>query len=247
MKSVQIFRTAFAALALACTLMPAHAQFGGGGGAPFVPTYRASVFINLSSATTNALSAPYGQLEVPMGQSYSGEPVPAGASPRPTGLQWERSSLSGPISVVDRDDNSPLFDDGPGFSMVTADGDRLQFANLSFNLATGSVNGSILINGQGVLTDLIWSGSGQPLPGYLNRAGVPLVFTAEARGVVSSFVSGISTDAVRDQYQLALLDGALGNIWAAQTVSSPIPEPGSMALMGLGLLGLGMVRARRHG
>lgn len=236
MKHQITWRAACGAAILSAFFLPAQAQYF-----PYVPTppdYSATIFIDLSNAASNALTQPNGRLEMPMGQGY-GQEVATGLYQ----LQWTQVPQRTPVALVDR----VSFSTQPiGFTMAAANGDKLTFDKLSFNLATGSVNGDIYTNNQLVLSGNIWSGTGSPIPLYPATAGTPLLFSTAAQSAVASFVANIGPDSIRAQYKAALLDNPIGSIHGARSVIQAIPEPSSVVLMALGLGGVFAARRPRR-
>lgn len=249
MNYTHMIRAALAATAISCTFAPlAHAQsygYGGyyGGGTPFVPTYSSTIHFDLSAASSDALIQPNGAISMSPGGGYSGQRVLGTNEIRPEGLQWYKSSQYGPLTVVSDTDYSVLAL-GNGFSMTTVAGDSITFGNLSFDLLSGTVNGTIKVNNQVVLSDRIWNTNGGPLP-TTSATSVQLSFSDNAAFAVSNFVNTIAPGSAHDQFQKALVTAPIGSLWVSQSVTS-VPEPATYALMGLGLIGL-LIRKRLKG
>lgn len=239
MNKTHLLRAALSAALLSCALAPAHAQYYGNGnyGTPFVPTYSYTVFIDLAAATSDALTPGYGALSTPLGTVYSGSYIPGTDQIRPTQMQWNQVSHSGPLNAISAPDASG---EGAGFTMTAATGDSISFSNLVFSLTGGTVWGTIIINGEEMLNTRIWNSSNGPIPDY-PQPGAPLTFTADAAAFVSGFVNRLAPGAVHDQFQKSLIDGPIGTLLSDQFVTS-VPEPSTWSLMGLGLFGLLVLR-----
>jgi hypothetical protein len=143
----------------------------------------------------------------------------------------------------------------PGGSVLTctatpctvANWTGLDFANTSPNAGYGNTTGSFLsimgASGTGTFSDTSFS-----MPGQLFTAGgVTFTWTS-----VSKSYDGATWGAVFDgtataqgydatKMKLTFSSQSNGSSWSAET----IPVPGTIALLGLGLAGLGLIRTRR--
>jgi hypothetical protein len=138
------------------------------------------------------------------------------------------------------------------------DGDS-SAGNFDFNDNTLEIDGVSIGNFSSVLTDdtdptgLISSGT---ILGFEdNRTNTGWFFSNNAGALIAIFggladgelVIGLNdVDPADNFYDFTLgVDGGLINVGAGPTVGGRIPEPGAMALFGLGLAGLGFARRRR--
>jgi hypothetical protein len=143
----------------------------------------------------------------------------------------------------------------PGGSVLTctatpctvANWTGLDFANTSPNASYSNTTGSFLsimgASGTGIFSDTSFS-----MPGQLFTAGgVTFTWTS-----VSKSYDGATWGAVFDgtataqgydatKMKLTFSSQSTGSSWSAET----IPVPGTIALLGLGLAGLGLIRTRR--
>lgn len=74
-----------------------------------------------------------------------------------------------------------------------------------------------------------------------------LLATGTAVGDDSYHIDNFAIDAGEDYYLLVegTTDGLLGGGYALTALAGPIPEPDSMALLALGLMGIGLMRSRK--
>ena len=143
----------------------------------------------------------------------------------------------------------------PGSSVLTCSGTPcslanwtgLDFANTTPNASYGNTTGSFLsimgASGTGTFSDTSFAAPGQ----LFSAGGVTFNWTTVSKSYDGStwgaVFSGTATAKGYDptMMKLSFSSQGAGTSWSAET----IPVPGTIALLGLGLAGLGLIRTRR--
>lgn len=213
----------------------------------FAPYAAAALFAGGTAHATTLNLASYGSTNTaPSGVTNTatfflgGPGAPAGPSYNvPTAGIW-----TAPIGNSSWVSNNP--NDYPGGGSYVSNGNGYMFSSTFFDATPGTSSGSITVMADDTtavyLNGTLIATAAPPARAAHCTMSTPNC-TTPATFNLSGFVSGtnVLTFAVNQDF-----DNAMGIDYAATVNTTPTPEPGSLMLLGTGLLGLGTKLYRRH-